>query len=238
MRLLRWFMRRLPDRDSIEGHRLLAWLGPRLKHPRLWHMNRRGIALGLAIGVFLGLIVPVAQIPLSVIAAVWLRANVPTAVASTLVTNPLTFAPIYWLAYQVGAFLLGYEVTAVVPQVIADRGVDVAGALPQIIAESGVDILAPVAQSGIVGWIAHWADRVAAAGKPLILGLLVFALLGSVLGYFMVLLSWRLRTIWQWRRRRIQRLTARRRRNAESVVREDKEPAPRVGESARARTGP
>ncbi len=190
MRMPAWIARRLPGRDEIERHPWLGRLGPRLTHPRLWHVNRRGIALGLAIGLFFGLLVPVAQIPLSVVAAVMLRANVPTAITSTLVTNPLTFAPIYWLAYQVGAFFLGHEVTAEVPQVIADRG---------------IDVIAPVAQSGIVGWIAVWYDKVVAAGKPLVLGLVIFAVLGSLLGYFLVSWSWRIRTMLQRRRRRQQR---------------------------------
>lgn len=190
MRMPQWIARRLPGREELERHPWLGRLGPRLTHPRLWHVNRRGIALGLALGVFFGLLVPVAQIPLSVVAAVWLRANVPAAVASTLVTNPLTFAPIYWLAYQVGAFVLGHEVTAEVPQVIADRG---------------VDVIAPVAQAGIAGWMALWFDKVVAAGKPLVLGLVIFAVVGSLLGYFMVALSWRLRIVRQRRLRRQQR---------------------------------
>lgn len=187
MRMPPWIARRLPRREEIERHPWLGRLGPRLTHPRLWHVNRRGIALGLSIGLFFGLMVPVAQIPLSVVAAVLLRANVPTAIASTLVTNPITFAPIYWLAYQVGAFLLGHGVTTEVPQVIADRG---------------ADVIAPVAQSGLAGWMSLWFDKVVAAGQPLILGLVIFAVLGSLLGYFVVSWFWRLRTSQQRRRRR------------------------------------
>ena len=50
---------------------------------------------------------PLAQIPASAIAATIFRANVPTAIGSTLVTNPVTFAPIYVIAYKVGVVLLG-----------------------------------------------------------------------------------------------------------------------------------
>ncbi|TXC67466.1 DUF2062 domain-containing protein [Piscinibacter aquaticus] len=73
-------------------------MGPALHHPRLWHLNRRGVALGLALGLFFGLLIPIAQIPLAGGAAVLLRANVPMAVASTLVTNPVTFGPVYYAA--------------------------------------------------------------------------------------------------------------------------------------------
>ena len=41
------------------------------------------------------------------IAATIFRANVPTAIGSTLVTNPVTFAPIYVIAYKVGVVILG-----------------------------------------------------------------------------------------------------------------------------------
>jgi uncharacterized protein (DUF2062 family) len=190
MRLPRWIARHLPTREEIARHPWLGRLGPRLTHPRLWHAHRRGIALGLAIGLFFGLLVPVAQIPLSVVAGVWLRANLPTAIAATLVTNPFTFAPIYWLAYQTGALILGHGVTAEVPQVIADRG---------------VDVIAPVAQSGIVAWVAVWYEKVLAAGKPFLLGISLFAFVGSVLGYFAVSWSWRFRTLRQRRLRRLQR---------------------------------
>lgn|SRR5690606_3118164 len=194
MRMPRWIARYLPTREEIENHRWLGRLGPRLTHPRLWHVHRRGIALGLAVGLFFGLLAPVAQIPLSVVVGVWLRANLPTAIAATLVTNPLTFAPIYWLAYQTGAFFLGHPVTAEVPHVIADRG---------------VDVIAPVAQSGIVAWIAVWYDKILAAGRPFVLGMAIFAVVGSVLGYLAVSWSWRARTLMQRRRRRLSRPWAR-----------------------------
>jgi uncharacterized protein (DUF2062 family) len=56
----------------------------------------------MALGFFFGLLVPLAQIPLSAAAAVTLRANVPAAVASTLVTNPVTFGPLYYAAWRLG----------------------------------------------------------------------------------------------------------------------------------------
>ncbi|MFJ4290633.1 DUF2062 domain-containing protein [Cupriavidus sp. NPDC089707] len=66
----------------------------------------------MALGFFFGLLIPLAQIPRSAAAAVALRANVPAAVASTLVTNPLTFGPIYYAAWRVGSAILGEPVDA------------------------------------------------------------------------------------------------------------------------------
>lgn len=72
----------MPAPDALRSHRWLRWLGPALHHPRLWHMSRRGIALGMALGVFFGLLIPIAQISFAAGAAVALRAPVPAAVAS------------------------------------------------------------------------------------------------------------------------------------------------------------
>jgi uncharacterized protein (DUF2062 family) len=36
---------------------------------------------------------------------VGLRANLPTAVLATFITNPFTFGMVYWLAYKVGSVL-------------------------------------------------------------------------------------------------------------------------------------
>ena len=66
---------------------------------------RRSVAAG--IGTFFGLLIPLAQILLSVSLAIALRAHLPSALMSTLVSNPVTFAPLYYLAYRVGAALLG-----------------------------------------------------------------------------------------------------------------------------------
>lgn len=88
----------VPSRAQISENRWLRWLSPWLRQPRLWRWSRRGVAMGVALGIFFGLLIPVAQIPLSVAAAVLLRANVAAAAVSTLVTNPLTFGPVYYAA--------------------------------------------------------------------------------------------------------------------------------------------
>ena len=102
-----YLRRLLPSQEVLRSNRWLRWIGPALHHPRLWHMSRRGIALGVALGLFFGLLIPIAQIPLAAGAAVALRANLPTAVASTLVTNPVTFGPVYYAAWRVGNAILG-----------------------------------------------------------------------------------------------------------------------------------
>ena len=168
----------LPTRESLEGNRWLRWLGPALFHHRLWHMSRRGIALGVAIGVFFGFLIPIAQIPFSAAVAVALRANVPSAVASTLVTNPVTFAPVYYAAWQVGSFILSDSATP-------------APVLSAVPTASGTttDLAQPAPW-----WQRAW-QGVQAAGKPLVLGLALFACTFGLLSYAVVSLVWRAKVV-------------------------------------------
>jgi uncharacterized protein (DUF2062 family) len=178
------FRRLLPDPHTLREHRALRWLGPRLHHPRLWHVNRRGIAMGLAVGVFFGLLIPVAQIPAAAIVALLLRANIPAAIASTLVTNPITFAPVYYAAYRLGEWMLGAE-----------------GA----ISARELENVAEQTSTGMVLWM----ERLSTVGAPLALGLISLAATLSILLYFAVHWTWRLRIVRAWRKRRDKRSTAR-----------------------------
>jgi uncharacterized protein (DUF2062 family) len=165
----------------LRSNRWLRWIGPALHHPRLWHMSRRGIALGVALGLFFGLLIPIAQIPLAAGAAVALRANLPTAVASTLVTNPVTFGPVYYAAWRVGNAILG----------------EPAGAAPPL-----AETVAKAEQAGREGgWFGRNLRRLASVGKPLLLGLAIFATSAGVLSYLLVSGLWHLRVRLQRRRR-------------------------------------
>lgn len=172
--------RLLPERDALAQNRWLRWLGPALHHPRLWHMSRRGIALGAAIGVFFGFLIPLAQIPLSAALAVALRANVPTAVASTLVTNPITFPPVYYAAWKVGGAILGE-----------------AGPPP------GTAAARPAPDTASGNWLQRSWAGLQRVGKPLVLGLAIFACGFGLLVYALVHLGWRAQVRFKrWRRTR------------------------------------
>jgi uncharacterized protein (DUF2062 family) len=176
-------LRLLPSRETLRENRWLKWLGPAVFNPRLWHFSRRGVAVGVALGVFFGLLIPVAQIPFAAGAAVLLRANVPSAIGSTLVTNPVTFAPIYILAHKLGSALLGEPVrdeAVLKPDDIATHAED--------------DRRAP--------WWQRTGERLMSVGKPLLLGLGILATAFGLLTYFAILAGWKLWVIWTRRRRR------------------------------------
>lgn len=96
----------MKNRDAVLNSRWLKPFAHLFTHPSLWHLNRRSVPRALAVGLFAAFVIPVGQFVLAAFLAVPLRANVPLAAAATLVTNPLTFPPIYIGAYKLGTFLL------------------------------------------------------------------------------------------------------------------------------------
>lgn len=168
----------MPSPHSVQRNRWLRWLGPGLMHPRLWHMSRRGIALGAAIGVFFAFLIPIAQIPLSAGLAVALRANVPAAVVGTLVNTPLTFAPVYYGAWRVGNWMLGRTADPAQAPAVPD-------ALAMI--EEGE------AAADSRGYWRRSVDALSAVGKPLLVGALTFACVFGALAYVLVNGVWHLR---------------------------------------------
>lgn len=167
--------RHIPSRDAIRANPRLSWFHPWLNDPKLWHWSRRGVAMGVALGVFFGLLIPIAQIPVSVTAAVVLRANIPVAIASTLVSNPVTFAPIYYGAYKLGLWVTGADKAASPSTFKATTTLDDNASL--------------------------WA-RIRALGKPLLVGLSLTAVVMGGLTYAVITLFWRWRTVMKRRSRR------------------------------------
>jgi len=164
-----------------------------LNHPRLWHFSRKGIAMGLALGVFFGLLVPVAQIPFAAAMAVVLRANLPMAVASTLVTNPVTFGPVYYGAYRLGKTILGQE------------------ALSEQDALKALNKVHTTPAATDKSWperMKLWLKQFGKIGKPLVVGLAVVATASGLLVYFVASGVWALRTRWTRRQRIKKRVKA------------------------------
>ena len=77
-----------------------------LAHPVYFSINRRSITGGLAIGLLIGILPFVGHTPVAALAALLLRVNLPVAVLSVWVGNPLTYGPIFYGEYLLGAFLL------------------------------------------------------------------------------------------------------------------------------------
>ncbi len=174
----RFFRRFLPSAEKLRSTRSLRWLGPLLDRPWLWQLNRHSVAAGVGIGVFFGFLIPVLQIAGAALFALLLRANLPVAAVSTLVSNPFTYAPIFVAAYRVGSALLA-------------EPTDEAQAAAIEASAAEADVLAQ-----------SWWERFAGFGKALMLGLATFAVIGGLAAYAATLLLWRIAVLLKMRRRR------------------------------------
>lgn len=175
-RLLRFIPESLLTPHGLREHRFLGRWAHLLHHRRLWALTRRGVALGAAVGVFFAFLAPVAQIPFAVAAAIALRAHIPAAALGTLVTNPITFAPFYFLAFHIGGgvrYTLG----------LGDAVAAAAGA-PKIV----------FSLEGLAG-----------AAGDIAVGMAIMGVTGSALAYLAVLHGWRLRVLLALRHRRRRR---------------------------------
>ncbi len=93
-------------RETFHGRWYLAPFAHLLHDPNLWGIRRRNVVPAFAIGLFLVFIPVPGQMLIAVLLALFLRVNLPVAALTTVISNPLTMGPIYYLAYRVGQRLL------------------------------------------------------------------------------------------------------------------------------------
>lgn len=105
----RFINKYLPHASTITHHRSLRWLGPLLQDSNLWHLNRRSVASAVFAGVFAGFIPLPMQMLLATFLAIYFHGNLPLSIVFTWISNPLTYAPIYYLCYRLGLILIGQD---------------------------------------------------------------------------------------------------------------------------------
>jgi len=170
------FKRYLPSHESITGNPFIARFGSFLAHHNLWHMNRRSVAGGIAVGLLSGLVPGPNQVLSATILSVLLRVNLPVAVLATFYTNPFTIVPLYIAAYQLGAWVTGNR-------------------------NNGAPAPLSLRDQPILEWLPVLWDWLLSMGKPLAVGLPLLGAGLAIAGYFAVRWAWRLWVVWEWRRR-------------------------------------
>ena len=163
----------MPSSDTVNNNRWLKPFARWLRHPNLWHLNRRSVAGGVATGLFCGLIPGPLQMLSAALCAVWLRVNLPIALATTFYSNPFTILPLYAVAYELGSWFNGTHSEVLLM-------------LPDLHWHNGLSEL----------W--HCLVQM---GKPILIGLPLLATLLAVLGYFAVRIAWRVAVVLRWRAR-------------------------------------
>jgi len=167
-------MRHVPTRDTVHEYRLLRPFASQLRHPSLWRLSRRSVPRGVAIGLFVAIIIPFMHTFIAALLAIPARANVAVAALLTLVVNPLTIPVMYVAAYHIGSWELHHDASLVNP---AD-------------AERFSSEL-----SRMLFWIHQASGSIA-------VGILTIAAVAAVLGYGVSALGWRFWCRSRWQRRR------------------------------------
>ena len=167
----------LPSLETVKSQRWLKPFGSWLQHPYLWHLHRRSVAAGVAIGLFCGLIPGPFQMMSAALFAVLLRANLPVAVLTTLYTNPFTILPLYLLAYELGARVSG--------------------------AHNAVEATKlPFPHLHWHNWVSELSTWLVMLGEPFLIGLPLLAVCLALIGYFAVRVAWRVTVMLRMRARK------------------------------------
>lgn len=176
-RFASWVGRNMPTRESMEQNRFMKPFAARVLRSDLWRFTRRSVPRGVALGILVGVIIPVAQIFFAALLALPVRANVPVAGLTTFITNPFT-TPLLWVAaYHVGSFILHIDATT---------------------------FGQPVATALNTPHVETWMEWLTGAASITAFGLVVLAVIMAAVGYVVSAIGWRM-WIAGKRRRRIAR---------------------------------
>lgn len=159
-----WLRRHIPDRDRLHESRLFRPFAKYLSEPALWRMHRRSVPRAVALGLGVGIIIPVMHTFVAALLAIPLRANVTITAAFTLFVNPLTIPPLYYLAYRTGLWELHADAA----------------------------VMNPAAAKQASGELARLLFWVHEASGPIALGILTIAAAAAVAGYALTAVAWRM----------------------------------------------
>ena len=176
------FHRHMPTRESLEKNRFVRPFAHRILHSELWRFTRRSVPRGVALGLFVGTMIPLAHFVVATFLAVFLRANIPAALAATFVGFPVIYVFIVALAYKIGTWLLHVDASTAIQ---------------------------PLSETMEATQTDHLLQQITGAGLDTAFGLFVIATVLASVGYVATSLLWR-RWIGAKRRRRLAEARARR----------------------------
>ena len=93
-------------RDHARTQWYLSPFDHLLHDPNLWGIRRRTVVPAFSLGLFVAYLPIPGHMVTAALLALVLRINIPVAIVSTWVINPLIIGPAYYLAYEVGNTLL------------------------------------------------------------------------------------------------------------------------------------
>jgi uncharacterized protein (DUF2062 family) len=177
-----WFQRLFPTREQLERNRFVRPFAHRILHSELWRFTRRSVPRGVALGLFVGVMIPLAHFVVATFLAVFVRANIPAALVATFVGFPVIYVGIVALAYKIGNWLLHLDASTAIQ---------------------------PLSETMHATNTGTFLERLTGAGTETALGLLIIATVLASVGYLATTFGWRW---WVARKRRQRLAEARERR--------------------------
>lgn len=107
--LKRYLKGLMPSAHDLRKNRMFGWFGDALFADALWRISRRPLRRAILVGLSSACLPIPFQMFLAAFVCLRIRANLPIALASVWITNPLTIVPITYFEYQIGAWLLDIE---------------------------------------------------------------------------------------------------------------------------------
>jgi len=96
----------IPSAAAIKNLSALGFLGKLLHDPHLFHLNRHSVSVAFFVGIFTAFIPLPGQMPIAALLALLFRCNLPLSVILVWISNPLTMAPMFFITYQLGRWML------------------------------------------------------------------------------------------------------------------------------------
>lgn len=100
----------MPSRLALRERWFLRPFDALLHDPALLATHRKGVVRAFAIGLFLAWMPIPAQMAAAALVALWVRCNLPVAMATVWLSNPVTVGPMFYSAYRLGALILDVPV--------------------------------------------------------------------------------------------------------------------------------
>ena len=104
----------VPSPARMREIKSLHLLGDWIYAGNLWHINRYSSSMAFFVGLFVAFMPVPGQMVIAALLAVLLNCNLPLSVSLVWITNPVTMPPIFYLAYKLGALIIGVPVEPVI----------------------------------------------------------------------------------------------------------------------------
>lgn len=96
----------LPSHKKIQEQKYLKFFGNSLYKNSIWSLKRKNVVGAVFIGIFVSCLPMPLQMVLVTFLAILLNVNLPISFALLWINNPLTIPFIFYIEYEIGAFLL------------------------------------------------------------------------------------------------------------------------------------